>query len=163
PLQPARRAQPRLLRERRNGRAVRAGTPGVRSGPPPRHLWPRAGAPRARSAVDLHLPPADAHCSGPAPARRPRRSDGAPFPLARRRGLVAAPSGAAVPPRSGRRHAMMRRAMRRAAVSLVTLAGITVITFLLFHLAPGDPLIPGEGAVHGGVSAEELELMQQAA
>ena len=58
---------------------------------------------------------------------------------------------------------MLRRALRRAAVSAVSLAGITVVTFCLFHLAPGDPLAPGEAVSRGNASPEDLERMRTAA
>jgi len=55
---------------------------------------------------------------------------------------------------------MTRRILRRLAVSAVTLAGITVLTFLLFHLAPGDPLAPLEGGSRGAVSTDALARMR---
>ena len=57
---------------------------------------------------------------------------------------------------------MLRYFCKRLLLTLPTLVGITLVTFLLIHLAPGEPVAPGTGnAPRPGITKEVIELMRR--
>ncbi|MEK6606880.1 MAG: hypothetical protein AABZ30_04390, partial [Myxococcota bacterium] len=56
---------------------------------------------------------------------------------------------------------MLRYLGRRLLLMIPTLVGITVLTFLIIHLAPGDPVAAEFTGMRGSVTQEVIEQQRR--
>jgi len=60
-----------------------------------------------------------------------------------------------------RRGAMLNYTIKRLLWAVPTLGGITVITFIIMHLAPGRPAVGGDGVESGAISTGQYQRLAE--